>query len=52
MVHGTDGVNFTAADVSTNCLTITAPASIPVYFGPFRVPENQNFSLETQSSCP
>ncbi len=49
---GTDGVNFTPQNFSSNCLTITAPASTPVYFGPFRVPELRNFSLETQSSCP
>ena len=49
---GTDGVNFTPQNFSSNCLTITAPASTPVYFGPFRIPEPKNFSLETQSSCP
>ncbi len=48
----TDGVNFTPVNFSSSCLTITAPASIPVFFGPFRIPEPKNFSLETQSACP
>jgi hypothetical protein len=49
---GTDGVNFTPQDYSSNCLAINAPASTPVYFGPFRIPEGKSFSLETQSACP
>ena len=49
----TDGVNFTAADGSTNCLKLTSSEGVtPVYFGPFRAPENQSISLETQKSCP
>ncbi len=46
------GVNFIPQDNSTNCLSITAPGITQVYFGPFRVPVTQPFSLETQSSCP
>jgi hypothetical protein len=47
----TAGVNFTPVDFSSSCLKITAPASLPVYFGPFRVPEGTSFSLETQGPC-
>jgi len=50
--RSTDGVNFTPQDFSSNCLTITAPASVPVYFGPFRIPELKTFNLESQTSCP
>ena len=48
----TDGVNFTAPNSASGCLQITAPGVTQVYFGPFRVPVNQPFNLDTQASCP
>ena len=48
---GVDGVDFVVQDNTSNCLTVSVPASIPVWFGPFRIPELQSFALETQSSC-
>jgi len=49
---GTDGVNFISQDNTSNCLSITAPAITQVYIGQFRVPVNQPFDLDTQSTCP
>jgi hypothetical protein len=46
-----DGVNFDVQGNTSNCLSITAPGLPQVYVGPFRVPVNQPFALETQTSC-
>ena len=48
----TDGVNFTPQNFSSNCLVLSAPASTPIFFGPFRIPEPPSFNLETQTACP
>jgi len=48
----TDGVNFVSQDNTSNCLSITAPGITQIYIGQFRVPVNQPFDLDTQSTCP
>jgi hypothetical protein len=47
----TDGVNFVPQDYSSNCLSISVPSPLTVYFGPFRAPVNGPFNLETQTAC-
>jgi hypothetical protein len=47
----TDGVNFKPRDTSRNCLSVTAPTTAKVYYGPFRVPVTDPFDLDTQSAC-
>jgi hypothetical protein len=48
----TDGFKFTAQYNSSNCLSMSVPSTVKVYFGPFRAPMGQDFTLETQSTCP
>jgi hypothetical protein len=48
---GADGVNFIPADGTTGCLRVTAPAGVPVYYGPLRVRLTPPFSLESQAAC-
>ena len=47
----TEGVNFKPRDASNNCLSVTAPTTAKVYYGPFRVPVTDPFDLDTQSAC-
>ena len=47
-----DGVNFDVQDNTINCLSLTAPANMRVYYGPFRVPVTTPIDLETQTTCP
>ena len=49
---GLDGVNFTVADGSSSCLNFSAPGITQVFVGANRVPVNQPFDLNTQSTCP
>jgi hypothetical protein len=46
-----DGANFLPRDRASNCLRITAPAGVRVYYGPFRTLMPQPFNLDTQQSC-
>ena len=48
---GTDGVNFVPRDGSSTCLTIGVPAGEKVHYGPFRVPLDPPFDVETQRGC-
>jgi hypothetical protein len=48
---GFDGVNFVPQDRASNCMSISAPAGVRVYYGPFRTVMPQPFNLDTQRPC-
>ena len=49
---GTKGFNAQPVDGATNCLSITAPATTQVHYGPFRLLLKQPLDLGTQGACP
>jgi hypothetical protein len=46
-----DGVNFLPQGNTSTCLSVAAPAGVPVYYGPFRVPLTPPFNVESQGPC-
>jgi hypothetical protein len=46
-----DGVNFIPQDGASACMQVDAPAGAKVFYGPFRVPMNEPFNLDTRAGC-
>jgi hypothetical protein len=47
-----DGVNFTPRDGLSACLRVDVPASMDVFYGPFRRPLAEPLDLDRRAACP